>query len=222
MTALTSPKITATTKMMPIFCNVVLPPTKLMPCTKSVTTHNAKPVNAARTKKDLIRLILPFGVNLDQAAMSRPGRSQQIGVHDPAVTSTGVRAHRADALADIPHRPADQQLTLGAQVCPPPDPGIWWAPEESTVAIEHHHSRPREFGVQLAAGRDQHRLSDLVERQAMPSRERLDRGDPGDHVVVDVDMAGHGRQDPKRAVVQRRVAPPQERADGAGPPVGGD
>ncbi len=59
MKAFTRPKITATTKMMPILCNVVLPPTKLMPWTNWVTTHNANPVNAARSRKGAMPAILP-------------------------------------------------------------------------------------------------------------------------------------------------------------------
>ena len=41
MTALTRPKITATTKMMPTLATVESPPTKSMPGTTSVTTHRA-------------------------------------------------------------------------------------------------------------------------------------------------------------------------------------
>ena len=52
MMALTRPKISATTKMMPTRCNVELPPTKLIPETISVTTHSANPVTAARSRKD--------------------------------------------------------------------------------------------------------------------------------------------------------------------------
>ena len=57
--ALTRPKITATTKMMPTRCNVVSPPTKLSPWMNWVTTHNANPVNAARSRKGPMSEILP-------------------------------------------------------------------------------------------------------------------------------------------------------------------
>ncbi len=54
MTALTRPKITATTKMMPTVCAVLLPPTNLIPGTIRVTTHSARPVTAARPRNDPI------------------------------------------------------------------------------------------------------------------------------------------------------------------------
>ncbi len=50
----------------------------------------------------------------------------------------------------------------------------------------------------------------------MSGRQRLDRGDPRDDVVVDLDVLGHRVEDPQRAVVQRRVAPRQEGADAVG------
>ena len=62
----------------------------------------------------------------------------------------------------------------------------------------------------------EHRLADVVERDAMSCRQRLDRGDAGDDVVVDVDAGGDGVEDAQRAVVERRVAPRQEGADTAG------
>ena len=51
MMALTSPKITATTKMIPTLCRVESPPTKLMPGTTRVTTHNANPVSRGANEK---------------------------------------------------------------------------------------------------------------------------------------------------------------------------
>lgn len=50
-TALTSPNTTATTKMIPARARVVSPPTNSMPDTSCVTTHNATPVTAARSRK---------------------------------------------------------------------------------------------------------------------------------------------------------------------------
>ncbi|BCI55067.1 hypothetical protein NIIDNTM18_43450 [Mycolicibacterium litorale] len=50
-TALTNPNTTATTKMMPTRSTVLSPPTKEMPETSCVTTHNATPVTAARSRK---------------------------------------------------------------------------------------------------------------------------------------------------------------------------
>ena len=51
MNALTRPKITPTTKMIPMRSNLVSPPTKRIPWTNSVTTHRANPVSAARMRK---------------------------------------------------------------------------------------------------------------------------------------------------------------------------
>ena len=57
--ALTNPKITATTKMIPILCRVVSPPTKSTPETTRVTIHKANPVNAARSTNATMPPILP-------------------------------------------------------------------------------------------------------------------------------------------------------------------
>ena len=54
----------------------------------------------------------------------------------------------------------------------------------------------------------------------MSRRERLDRGDAGDDVVVDVDTARDDVEDAQRAVVERRVAPCQEGADAVGRKLG--
>src|ERR1700752_4791362 len=95
MIALTSPKITATTKMMPILASVVSPPTKLIPGTTRVTTHSATPVSAARGRNE------PRG---------SVGRTQQVRVHDPAVASAGLGAHLGDPFADLPDRARRQQF----------------------------------------------------------------------------------------------------------------
>ena len=49
----------------------------------------------------------------------------------------------------------------------------------------------------------------------MSGGERLDRGDAGDDVVIDVDVRSDGFKDPQRAVVERRIAPREERTDAA-------
>src|SRR5271163_648996 len=86
MIALTKPKITATTKMMPTLCNVVSPPTKRSPCTNWVTTHNAKPVNAARSRKGPMPAILPSDV---------PGSH---GSHEVLVVGAELNAGRAESV----------------------------------------------------------------------------------------------------------------------------
>ena len=48
----------------------------------------------------------------------------------------------------------------------------------------------------------------------MARGERLDRGDAGDDVVLDVDVRRDRVEDPQRAVVQRRV-PPRQKGSGA-------
>src|ERR1700729_1541277 len=70
MKALTRPKITATTKMMPTRCRRVSPPTKLSPWTTWVTTHRANPVTAARMTN------APMRVNLLPDADEMPDYSQ--------------------------------------------------------------------------------------------------------------------------------------------------
>src|ERR1700739_2193949 len=111
MNALTRPKITATAKMMPTLCNLVSPPTKLSPWTTRVTTQSANPVNAARMRNG------PMGLNLLRG-------SQQIGVHNPTVTCTGVGPQRGDALPDLADRAGDEQLVVGAGGGAPPGTGL--------------------------------------------------------------------------------------------------
>src|ERR1700712_2503725 len=60
MTAFTRPKMTATTRMIPIRCSVVSPPTKSIPGTTSVTTHNANPVSAVRMTNGPMPMILSW------------------------------------------------------------------------------------------------------------------------------------------------------------------
>jgi len=45
---------------------------------------------------------------------------------------------------------------------------------------------------QLAAGRDQHRFADPVQRDAMLRCQRLDAADARDHVVIDRDAHSRG------------------------------
>src|SRR3982074_1810791 len=106
MIALTSPNITATTKMMPALPSVVSPPTKLIPGTTRVTSHSASPVSAARRRNDPMRSVC---------------RTQQECVHDPAVASAGLGAHFDDPFADLPDRARRQQFVGRAQVSAPPD-----------------------------------------------------------------------------------------------------
>src|SRR3954468_4077125 len=201
MTALTRPKITATTKMMATLARVVSPPTKRMPETMSVTTHNATPVTAARRRNPMRSVC----------------RTQQVGVHDPAVPRACVGAQFGDRGAHLPYRARHQQLVGHAQIGAPPDAGRREALLKRTVAVEHHHGAPREsVAPQLPAGGDEHTFANVVERDAMSRRERLDSGDAGDDVVVDVDVGGHGVQDAQSAVVERRVPPREEGADAVG------
>ena len=124
---------------------------------------------------------------------------------------------------DLADGARDQQLVVGAQVGAPPDPGLGRACPKRAVGVEHHDRRAGQpVRAQLPAGGDQHRFADLVERDAVPSRQRLDRGDAGDDVVVDVDVGRDRVEDAQRAVVQRRVAPGQEGADAVGTQFGVD
>ena len=122
-----------------------------------------------------------------------------------------------DLFADLADGARHQQFVGRAEVGAPPDSGLRRAGPERAVAVEHHHGAAVEpVGRQPPAGGDQHRLADVVERDAMSGRQRLDRGDAGDDVVVDLDALSHRIQDPQRAVVQRRVAPCQKGADAVG------
>src|SRR5690242_4612393 len=93
MIAFTSPKITATTRMIPTRCRVVSPPTKRTPETTRVTIHSASPVTAARRRNATMAPILPWQARLRAA--------QQVGVHDPAVPGARLRAQLDDLLADV-------------------------------------------------------------------------------------------------------------------------
>src|SRR5690349_16111710 len=129
ITALTRPKITPTTKMTPTCCGVESNPSNRMPGTINVTTHNAKPVNAARSRKAPMRSVC---------------RTQQVGVHDPAVSGAGVGARRDDSFADVTDRAGEQQLVGCAEIGAPPDAGAGRAILERTVGVEHHDRAARQ------------------------------------------------------------------------------
>ncbi|BCO89279.1 hypothetical protein MINTM015_25360 [Mycobacterium paraintracellulare] len=80
---------------MPTRSSLVLPPTKLRPCTKRVTIHNAKPVSAARTKNGPMRL--------DPAIRSAGKVSKSARVSSDRVTGFVRRLSRihAGAVSDI-------------------------------------------------------------------------------------------------------------------------
>src|SRR6202011_1196070 len=102
------------------------------------------------------------------------------------------------------------------------DPGGGRTAEERAVAVEHHDYRAAELRIQFAAGGDQDRLANIIARQPKSRRRRLDRGDAWDDVVVKVEVTADDVEDPKSAVVQRRVTPRQKRADLAGCQLIGD
>src|SRR6478735_10206318 len=185
ITALTSPKITATTKMMPARSREESPPRMLTPGTRSVTTHNATPVSAARSRK----------------FMTSVCRAQQVDVHDPAVPFPCRGADFGDVFAHLPDGAVHEQLVGRAEVGAPPDLGVGRGSQERTFTVEHHHGRPADSLVpQPAAGGDEDGLANIVERDAMPRGERLDGGDPGDHVELEFHVFGDPVQDAQRAV----------------------
>src|ERR1700712_3301781 len=173
-----------------------------MPETSSVTIHRARPVTAARTRT----CPMPWSWSW--------GRSKQVGIHDPAVALASLRAHGGDPLAHFADGPADEDLVCRAEVRAPPDVRRRRAVAEGAVAVEHDDGRACQAVLaESAAGGDQHRFSNVVERDAVACGQRLDRGYPRDDVVVEVDLCGHDVEDAQRAVVQRRIAPRQEGAD---------
>ena len=150
-------------------------------------------------------------------------RTQQVVSMIQPCRAARLGAQSRRSAADLPTVPDDQQFVGRAEVGAPPDAGLRRTAQKRTVRVEHHHGAAGQPVVaQLPAGGDQHRLADVVERDAMSRGERLDRGDAGDDVVVDVDVRRDGVEDPQRAVVQRRVAPRQKCADAAGSELGFD
>src|SRR5690606_4262908 len=126
----------------------------------------------------------------------------------------GLGAYGFDALPHRAHGAGEQELVRGPEVGAPPDPGLRRAGEERAFTVEHHHGRTGQpVLTQPASGGDEHRLADVVERNAVPGGQRLDGGDAGDDVVADLDVFGDPVQDAQRAVVQRRVTPGEKGAD---------
>jgi hypothetical protein len=108
----------------------------------------------------------------------------------------------------------EQEFVGRAEVGPPPDASARRARQERALGVQHHHGAAGHPVVtQLPARGDEHRLANIIERDAMSRGQRLDRGDAWDHVVVDVEVLRDGVQDSQCAVVQRRVAPRQECPD---------
>src|SRR5689334_14798317 len=199
--ALTSPKITATTKMMPTRCAVESPPTNSTPATSLVTTHSARPVSPARSTNRIT------GRSCHACSI----RPQQIDVHDPAVTFPRLGAHRGDAATDVTDGARHQDLLRRAQIGAPPNPRRGRALQEGLIAVEHHHRRATDPVLpQPASGGDEHRGADVVERNAVPGGQRLDGGDAGDDVVGEFDAIGDHVEDAQGAVVQRGITPRQE------------
>jgi hypothetical protein len=121
---------------------------------------------------------------------------------------------RISTIRDPASPTVPETSSSSAQVGAPPDPGLRRGLGERAVAVEHHHrGSGQALFAQPAAGGDQDRFADVVERDAVPCGERLDRGDAGDHVVVEFDVSGHPVEDAQRAVIRRRVAPSEEGAD---------
>src|SRR6201996_5574156 len=114
MKALTRPKITATTKMMPTRCRRVSPPTKLSPWTTWVTTHSANPVTAARMTTAPMRVnLLPdadempdySGVSTPPSATPRLGPqvpgTDGIDIFARAPLPSGHSADEGDVIDDV-------------------------------------------------------------------------------------------------------------------------
>ena len=122
-----------------------------------------------------------------------------------------------DLLTDLTDGARHQKLVGSAEVGAPPDrvSGGQDRKAQSPSSITTALPGQPVCGQPPARG-DQHRLANIVERYAMSCRQRLDRGDAGDDVVVEVDALRHRVEDPQRAVVQRRIAPREEGADAVG------
>ena len=124
---------------------------------------------------------------------------------------------RTISSATSAQRTGHEDLVRCAEVGTPPDVDARRVDlRERLPSVEHHdelaHAVGPAFG-QSPPGGHEHRLADPVQRDGERGGERLGRGDAGDDRDVEVDGAalGHLVEDPQRAVVQRRVAPDEER-----------
>ena len=94
-----------------------------------------------------------------------------------------------------PTVPDTNSSSGGAQIGAPPDPRRRPGTPETSSPRRASPPRPRTTRCpQLPAGGDQHRFADVVERDPVPRRQRLDRGDAGDDVVGEVDPRGAPRR----------------------------
>lgn len=135
----------------------------------------------------------------------------------PALAGLGSGA--LDLVCDRGQRPGHEDLVRCSEVGAPVD--LEWLVDhvpERAAAVEHHDHvfdavRKPVLG-QAATSGEQHRAADPVERDPVACGQSMNAADPRHHLIVE----GHASsfEDPvehrDRAVIQRRVAPDQERA----------
>src|SRR4051794_29232980 len=145
------------------------------------------------------------------------GLAKKISVHDPTLLASRLRANGFDVVPDIRQPSGYENLILRADIGAPIDVDARALDRlEGLLSVEHDDNGIDVVGKsfrQLPAGRDVDGFADAVERDPVLRRQRLDAADAGNHVIFDRDVTlGLDLfDDPQGAVVQRRVAPDQER-----------
>ena len=136
-----------------------------------------------------------------------------MSITQPAASFTRARAASISA-STSPTRPATSSSS-GVPRLAPHQICQSSSPSRSSVAVEHHHDvvlALLERLAQPAAGGDVQRLTDLVQHDPVPGGEQLEALMPG---ITSYSIGTRPRartlDDPDRRVVERRVAPDQER-----------
>src|SRR5476649_1310287 len=131
---------------------------------------------------------------------SRPS-TQQISIHDPAVGGAGLGALVGDLVLHVGEPAGYEDLFRRAKISAPKDVVVARHMGEGLFAVEHHHAVDAvgQAFHGFAAGGEQHRLADAIERDAVARGQGLDSGDAGDDLDLDVEPL----HQPQRAVVQQ-------------------
>lgn len=145
--------------------------------------------------------------------------AQQVAVHDPAVSVAQLCASLHYLRRHVTQSARDQHLVGHADVGTPEHLELRIVESGGREPRVEHHDRAVEAGGQAvgdaAGGSDVDGFADAVERDSVGRRQGVHARHAGDdrilerHPVAGQDVV----DDPQRAVVERRVAPDQERTD---------
>ncbi len=144
----------------------------------------------------------------------------------PSRLRAAARACR-DLLSHVGDPAADQGFACAADAGPPVDVQVPVHPGEGAVCVEHHEDvvgAVREAPGDQAARRDVQRAPGPGQADRVLGSQRLDAANPGDHPQLEADRSPgqHLAQHVHGAVVDRRVAPGQERAVPVAAELAGD